>query len=230
LDHDNPVAYFYLGVIKHDQGNNDAALASWQIAKRFERDGVLAQDWSDSLLAKDPHANALSQALKKNPNDVDAVIDMGNLYLSYGKSNLALESFKRALDMAPYYTQLHFSISEAYLQQEKFEDAKREVMKVLAKNNNQANTAAVYTAIGRICFYNHKYNNARINLERARDASDKNADKLRPQFLLTLLYAHQGDMVNTAIELEKYRQLNPGDKSVEELEGKIKRYKKLMGL
>ena len=102
LDHDNPVAYFYLGVIKHDQGNNDAALASWQIAKRFERDGVLAQDWSDSLLAKDPHANALSQALKKNPNDVDAVIDMGNLYLSYGKSNLALESFKRALDMAPY--------------------------------------------------------------------------------------------------------------------------------
>lgn len=85
-------------------------------------------------------AAAAQEALKKNPNDVDALIQLGNLSYDHQAWEQAIEYYRRALERQPDNVNVRTDLGTAYWQQGKPESAVAEYEKSLKINPTHANT------------------------------------------------------------------------------------------
>jgi tetratricopeptide (TPR) repeat protein len=81
---------------------------------------------------------AYRQTLTKNPNDLEALIDLGNLYFDNKMYQLAINTYQRALDIDPKNYDVRTDTAIAYFYAGATDTAIEELQKVLEKDPNHA--------------------------------------------------------------------------------------------
>jgi len=81
---------------------------------------------------------AYEQILKKNPNDLSALIELGNLYFDYGQFQSAINMYQRALKIDPRNSDVRTDLAVSYFNLGVTETAESELQKVIKMNPNHA--------------------------------------------------------------------------------------------
>ncbi len=108
--------------------------------------------------------------LIKNPEDISAIILLGDLYYDLGDFNNAKDNYIKAIEITPSNIVLRLSIAATYRELGEFDEAIKECNKALTQNIEASST---YASLSKTYIY---MNNKSLALETARKAYslDKN--------------------------------------------------------
>lgn len=81
---------------------------------------------------------AFEQILKKNPNDLRALVELGNLYFDYGQFQSAINMYQRALKLNPTNNDVRTDLAIAYFNLGVVDTSLTELQKVIKMNPNHA--------------------------------------------------------------------------------------------
>lgn len=131
-----PHPHFNLGEIAATRKNLAAAVIHYQNA--IEADSTFASAYNSLGIIYAGAANAtdaeiiLKTGLRHFPENAILLANLGSLYVSIGKPELAIAPLERSLHWQPQATAVRINLAIAYVKLEKLQDAERELRIVLA--------------------------------------------------------------------------------------------------
>jgi tetratricopeptide (TPR) repeat protein len=200
---------------------------------------------------------AYFKALKKNPNDVDAILGLANFYFQTQRYEQAIEMYERAQKLRPKDTTISLKIAESYFRLGTPEIALKELKEIL--KDDPHNLPALAT-IGNYYFDRKQYskaityyqkvlslqpenNNVRtdmaiafFNLGKVDDALNQLeiAIKNDPKHALAhynravILWQGKGNLKEAKKEFENYLKLEPQGKLAQEAKARIQEINELL--
>src|ERR1700722_12119131 len=141
-DPNHTESYHFLGLLAHQIGRSDIAVA--MIAKAIAlngRDPALHNNLGNILRAQgksDEAAASYRLALALSPNYADALGNLGNVLKDQGKLAEAIAHYRRALALKPDFVDAHNNLGNALKNQGKLEDAVACYRRALALRPNFA--------------------------------------------------------------------------------------------
>jgi len=108
--------------------------------------------------------NILKDVLEKNPNDASALDLLGNLYFMKGDIKKSLESYNKAISIAPKYAHSYYGRGSLYLNLEKYDKALKDMYKAVELDPNYAEFRM---ALGATLFSLNEIDKAEEHLEKA---------------------------------------------------------------
>lgn len=164
-----------------------------------------------------PMAERLLQQLLLLNNKLPEVYQMlGTIYYDQGKFTRAIQTFKRALEIDPTFTDASVGLSIIYNDLGKynegkqvFEDAQRILAKNKAKNDPyvEERLAAKHLELGDLYFQYHRYDEA---LDQYYKATALTARKADAQMKVVEVYLRKGQGSKAVKELKKINESYPG--------------------
>jgi len=108
--------------------------------------------------------NILKDVLEKDPNDASALDLLGNLYFMKGDIKKSLESYNKAISIAPKYAHTYYDRGSLYLNLEEYDKALKDMYKAVELDPNYAEFRM---ALGATLFSLNEINKAEEHLEKA---------------------------------------------------------------
>jgi len=108
--------------------------------------------------------NILKEVLEKNPNDASALDLLGNLLFMKGDIKKSLESYNKAILIAPKYAHTYYDRGSVYLNLEEYDKALKDMYKAVELDSNYAEFRM---ALGSTLFSLNEINEAEVHLEKA---------------------------------------------------------------
>ncbi|MEJ2744391.1 MAG: outer membrane protein assembly factor BamD, partial [bacterium] len=148
----------------------------------------------------------LEARLRKNPDDVEAHLALGDIYQSHGKTDMAVEEYKKVISLQPLSAKAYYNLGITVLTKRDFRSAHDAFRKTLEIDPGQPTACH---GLGVACKELGDYDCARRGFEEAL--------KLDPSFapscfsLGQLYQSVLGDKGKAAIYWEKYLELRPDD-------------------
>lgn len=145
--------------------------------------------------------NALQHALELNPRSAKTHTNLGNVYASAGKTDLAEKEFRKALSTTPSNQEANYNLALLLLAENKPSAAIPLLQRVHpATVETKMNLVRAYLRSGR----------SAEGLALAKQLSIQSKDDVQQHFTLGLLLASEKQYKSTEIELEKADSLKPG--------------------
>jgi outer membrane assembly lipoprotein YfiO len=148
----------------------------------------------------------LEARLRKNPDDAEARLALGDIRRSHGKTDMAIEEYKKAIELQPSDPRAYYSLGVAAMSKRDFRSAHEAFRKTLDIDPGQPTACH---GLGVACKELGDYDGARRGFEEAL--------RLDPSFapayfgLGKLYQSALGDRGKAAIYWEKYLELRPDD-------------------
>jgi len=108
--------------------------------------------------------NILKEVLEKNPNDASALDLLGNLLFMKGDIKKSLESYNKAISIAPKYPHSYYDRGSLYLNLEEYDKALKDMYKAVELDPNYAEFRM---ALGATLFSLKEINKAEEHLKKA---------------------------------------------------------------
>lgn len=108
--------------------------------------------------------NILEEVLEKNPNDASALDLLGNLLFIKGDIKKSLESYNKAISIAPKYAHTYYDRGSVYLNLEEYDKALKDMYKAVELDPNYAEFRM---ALGATLFTLNEINKAEEHLKKA---------------------------------------------------------------
>lgn len=117
----------------------------------FERDCIpvllfMALCYSDADFPDDA-INVYHDLLKYDPKNAHAHNNLGSLYISLGKYDMALQHFNKSIECNSYYHVAYLNRANYYFRIREYDNAAEDAKKVLEINNNSVEAASLLTII-----------------------------------------------------------------------------------
>lgn len=116
-------------------------------------------------------SKAYGDFLVKYPKDAGAWNLLGLAQLCDGKAELAVASMKKALEIAPTFTDVHNNLGVTYMEMKNYPEARAEFMKAL--EDKQYPASAPYFNLGRLAFQQGNYEESRALAKKVMEFSPK---------------------------------------------------------
>ncbi|MDD5290637.1 MAG: tetratricopeptide repeat protein [Patescibacteria group bacterium] len=178
----------------------------------------------------------LEKAVADNPGDFAALNNLGVFYLKNDQAELALEQFKKAIELDSATAQIHFNLATAYLDNEKYNEAEAEynmakqiqfvhrlvpliqsnlriidILKRAEKTGNKDEKVDLYNQAAIIYYSRGKFSQAKKFLEKALVI---NPDSALTNTGLGRVYEVLGNYEEALKFYKKAQELDPKDKSI----------------
>ena len=108
-----------LGLVYYEMGEVVDALSEWVISKSYQDEDNIAGRYLDELRKNRAQLDAINQTIKK--------YNQALLYCQHGSRDLAIIQLKKVLSLNPKLVRAHQLLALLYLQEEKLEQAKKEL-------------------------------------------------------------------------------------------------------
>jgi tetratricopeptide (TPR) repeat protein/spermidine synthase len=133
VDPGNAAAYMHLGVNYAAQGSYDASIAAYHEAARLKPEFAQLAEQSIDLVQ-------LLQQAAERPDDPTVHFQLGQVYTADGRSDRAIETFEKVVELAPHLWQGFFNLARAYETEERYTEALKAYSQVLVRDpdNTQA--------------------------------------------------------------------------------------------
>jgi tetratricopeptide (TPR) repeat protein len=147
---------------------------------------------SDSLHGAPPGPSleekqkALEEACKKNPKDVQAAFDLGNLYYDQGNREEAEKTFRKVLELKPDHVRALVNLGVVLNEGGKSQDGLAQLEKALAVKPNDSEVLAVK---GQILYALKRYNEA---VDLYKQAIQINSKSQKGHYWLGVAFADAG--------------------------------------
>lgn len=132
---DNPKVYFMLGNIQHQQGEIEAAIASYQTAQNVDSYNLnLYRNLGNCLQEVDRNQAAIDlyqTAIQSQPNNAELYCLLGNAQHKNGDIEAAISSYKTAIELAPKYGATYAQLGHLFYQQGQFDRATECYQKII---------------------------------------------------------------------------------------------------
>ncbi|MGB2924670.1 MAG: tetratricopeptide repeat protein, partial [Limnothrix sp.] len=132
------------------------------LGREFQRQGKI-----DEAIATN------EQALQIQPENIELLNTLGNLYQECEQTGLAVEKFKKAVEIAPHETGLQFNLGNALLAQEAYSEAEIAYQKAI--KIEPQNTGAINN-LGHVLYKQEKYNEALLIFQKIIDLRPEEPD------------------------------------------------------
>ncbi len=217
LKPDKTDAYMMIARLNSLPGGDQAA-ANAAIEKAIEQITDDNKTLSEAIfiratLAEDDEARLadLTQAIKIDPENIDAVVERGRYYLRNDKFDEAMTDFKAWLKTDPKNVPRHMAIAEAFRALKKYDEA-AEVMQMAAVENSD--DTRVFTILGQIYSETDKNDEALEALTKAVDLDRRNLDALIIRSSILLEKDRLDEALDDANEVLKLEPDSPRGKWV----------------
>jgi tetratricopeptide (TPR) repeat protein len=147
------------------------------------------------------------KAIKLNPKNYRAYVELGWLYINQGKSAQAEDLFKKAIDLEPENDRAYFGLSRSYRANDKFSQAEelyRKTIKLNPKNHR------AYIELGWLYLYQGKFSLAEDLFKKLIDLSLTD----RAYIELGWVYIKQGKFAQAQDAFRKAIERNPQNDNV----------------
>lgn len=129
------------GVVLHDRGDYDGAIAKYQEVLKENPDNIHAlYEMGFSLMMKKDYKKSLETAYKGAQYKSDLLsrfyVSIGNNLDYLGESKKSVEVYKKGIELAPTESLLYFNLAVTYLNMNKPDDAKANLKKAAQFNPN----------------------------------------------------------------------------------------------
>jgi tetratricopeptide (TPR) repeat protein len=166
----------------------------------------------------DDAERALTQALKNNPKDVQALIEMGNLYLQTGRNNNAITEFRQAVAVGPGNEDTHKALALALLKVERLDEAEG-VARTAIKNLDREQRWPLHLTLAKILTQRGDNTSERQYYEEAMSevtqAIDRRADRPEVYLHSGIIRYKLGDLVRSWQEFRKCHKMAPDNYEAE---------------
>ena len=164
-------------------------------------------------LRKYPEAQSILDALvKTSPNWPDVQYNYGLLNLALSKYKEAETAFRKCYDLNPAETRGLMGLTEAYMSQNKMDQAVALLQSEAAKAPNRTE---IRVALGSVALRAGKFDVAIAEYQKALDALDKKSRMAGEVYLrLAEVYRRKGDDGNALPNLQKAREILPDNDQV----------------
>ena len=108
-----------LGLVYYEMGEVVDALSEWVISKSYQQDNNIAGRYLDELRKNRAQLDAINQTIKK--------YNQALLYCKQDSRDLAIIQLKKVLSLNPKLVRAHQLLALLYLQEDKLEQAKKEL-------------------------------------------------------------------------------------------------------
>ena len=166
INSQHPKAYYNLGIAYEDKGDYQEALLHYAQALKIKPDYEKAQNnyillkrkLDEAKKEKVPvqkeqspvrNANALAmqgkydeaikqyqEALRLDPENLDAILNMGNVYLIQGKIKKAISNYEHVVELSPDKIEAHLNLANAYSKKNDVKKVKKHYYEALRINPN----------------------------------------------------------------------------------------------
>ncbi len=233
LQPEDPISYFYKGLINYKSGKTKTAVAEFRWADRLKPNDPIFEKWTDSIMEDDGRIPMYLLAIETKPEEARNYVELGLVYVEYGELALAQTYLDKALAMKKndrsdraWIIDAYDGLSEVYLFKKQFDRAQSIILKIFEYSHSAEAESFVYSAIGRIWFHAQKYDRAEEYIRKALEKSQPKKDYYS-RALLGQLYILQDKLEDAEDELVKCRSSGVKHPEIDELEMKIARYKRL---
>jgi len=141
LEKDNPLPHYNLGNIYSNEGDFSAAVGAYQKAIELNPSYTnalynLAWVYFRNLEEYEKGAEMLQRVIQLEPDAVDAINELGELYRLWGKPNLAEEQYREAIRINPQFLFPYSNLGELFYQQANYEEAGKWFLKYLEQDTS----------------------------------------------------------------------------------------------
>ena len=195
---------------------NDGAKAA-ELKKTFE-EGVTASRAGnhDEAIAK------FQAALVLSPACFDCQFNIGVAYMAKKDEKQAEESWKKALEIKPDYSEALNALSTLYNNQKRFDEAAAMSAKAASAGGGAGSADAMFNQ-GIILWNQGKIGDAKVKFEETLKANPNHADA---HFQLGMALLNEGKLPEAVAEFESYMKLAPDGQYATQAKGMIAQLKK----
>ena len=164
---------------------------------------ALAQDGSESADDRIAAIEELARDAEKSPEDVELLIELGNLYYEVGMQNEALATYLAVVKLDSTHVGARTNLGSLYTDMGEFAIAEEQLQKALMFDPENA---MVYTNLGTNHYANRKYYEA---VEMYRRALAIDPDSVEAHFNLAVAFADAQIFDEAVREWQKVIELDP---------------------
>lgn len=123
---------------------------------------------------------AFNKALEINPEDACSIFYLANCYCSTGEKDIAIENFKKVIQLRPEYTEAYKSLAMIYIEFSQINKAIELIEEALNNPNIEADYS-LYHLIATAYMIEKKYTKASVYLDKALELANENITILNAQ-------------------------------------------------
>jgi tetratricopeptide (TPR) repeat protein len=127
--------------------------------KLYDVQGVAYRERDDYDIA----IECYNKAIQLDPNDIDAYMNLGEIYFAISEYNKAIGYFKKIIQINPKFIHAYCMLGEIYASRQNFDEAIRFFEKAIQMHPSRTE---LYTRLGNIYLRQRNYNKAIFNLEK----------------------------------------------------------------
>lgn len=142
--------------------------------------------------------------LETNPEDIGAYMQMGQCYYVTQAYNFGIETFKKAITIAPNTLNLYNMLSYCYLGVLKYDEAISTFQKLIDNAPNDPNS---YDSMAEGYYYK---GDTTMAIQFYQKSLGVDSSFTNPYYMLGRIYQEQGQNEKAVEHLEKYLELDPG--------------------
>jgi len=230
---DAPETHVNLAMAWKRLGKEDSAVDAYKKAIRLKPD-LLPAYFELGLLhlnaKRDSAAADLFESLLKARPAAESHLVIGQAYLNSGRTDLALNSFRRATQLKPDLAQAHLLLGSALLKKNLRQEAAKSYRLALQLD---ANSSAARTMLSRILAQNSmdyvksgRWDDAQAEIQ---ELLKIDANSAEAHLLLGTVFANKRQFAEAAGEYEKFLKMAPNSPNAAKVRLEIERLRKLQG-
>ena len=163
----------------------------------------LAQDGGEVLDERIAAVDRLARDVEENPDDIELLIELGNLYYEVGMENEALRSYLAVVELDSTHVGARTNLGSLYTDMREFESARVQLRKALILDPDNV---MVYINLGTNNYASRKYYEA---VEMYRQALAIDPDSAEAHFNLAVAFADAQIFDEAVREWQKVIELDP---------------------
>ncbi|MBC2714666.1 MAG: tetratricopeptide repeat protein [Desulfobacteraceae bacterium] len=206
------IAHYNLGLIYYDTGKLEDAGLSFERVIDLQPSHAQAHKMLDLVSGQSQDNGVIGKyydALKQNPHNADAHVQIGNIFKANGNLKQAEEHYLKAIAFAPGLSEAHYNLGLVSINQGKHDAAEKHLTAVLKIDPDHVNALI---NLGMIQAMNHRLDEAETQF--------KTALKLYPDNTIAhnnlgVLYANQKRVKEAIVHFKKVLEINPEDDSAD---------------
>ena len=164
---------------------------------------ALAQDGGDAVDERIAVVERLARDVEKSPDDIDLLIELGNLYYETGMENEALATYLAVVELDSTHVGARTNLGSLYTDMREFEMAREQLEKALTFDPENA---MVYINLGTNHYAKRQYYEA---VEMYRQALAIDPDSAEAHFNLAVAFADAQIFDEAVREWQKVIELDP---------------------
>ncbi len=164
---------------------------------------ALAQDGGDAVDERIAAVERLARDVEKSPDDIDLLIELGNLYYEVGMENEALATYLTVVELDSMHVGARTNLGSLYTDMGEFQMAEEQLRKALTFDPENA---MVYVNLGTNHYASRKYYEA---IEMYRRALAIDPDSAEAHFNLAVAFADAQIFDEAVREWQKVIELDP---------------------